>query len=98
MGIGLDPIMGQAFGAKQYHTLGHALQRGWAVLLTLSLPIILLWLNTERILTSIGQHKDIAHQAGVYIRFLIPGMLVLCLRFPLRLYLKAQVKSRSCPR
>ncbi|GAQ78919.1 MATE efflux family protein [Klebsormidium nitens] len=90
MGIGLDPIMGQAFGAKQYHIVGHALQRGWAVLLTLSLPILVLWLNTEWILTSIGQHKDIAHQAGMYIRYLIPGLLVLCLRFPLRLFMKAQ--------
>lgn len=93
MGIGLDPIMGQAFGAKQYLALGHAMQRGWAVLYTLAVPILIMWLNTESILTGIGQHKDIAHQAGVYIRYLIPSLLVTCLRYPMRLYLKAQVRA-----
>ncbi|GAQ78344.1 MATE efflux family protein [Klebsormidium nitens] len=89
-GAGLDPILGQAFGAKQYASMGRIMQRGWALLLLISAPILLLWWNAEGLLNQLGQHADVAHQAGVFIRYLIPTLLLMCFRCPFRFYLKAQ--------
>ena len=54
LAMGMEPICGQAFGAKQRKLLGLALQRTVLLLLTASLPISLLWINMVRILTCCG--------------------------------------------
>ncbi|CAI0414316.1 unnamed protein product [Linum tenue] len=47
---GMEPICGQAHGAKQYKLLGRTLHRATLLLLLTSLPISILWLNIKPIL------------------------------------------------
>ncbi|KAL0368881.1 UNVERIFIED_CONTAM: protein DETOXIFICATION 48 [Sesamum calycinum] len=50
LAMGMEPICGQAYGAKQMKLLGLALQRTILLLLTTSIPISFMWLNMKRIL------------------------------------------------
>ncbi|MQL94574.1 hypothetical protein Taro_027206 [Colocasia esculenta] len=91
LAMGMEPICGQAFGARQRKLLGLTLQRTVLLLLTASVPISFLWLNIRRILiTWCGQDEEIASTAGTFITFAIPDLLLLSLLHPLRIYLRAQ--------
>ncbi|KAM1407235.1 hypothetical protein ACFXTH_001824 [Malus domestica] len=59
-GTRMEPICGQAFGAKKHTLLGLSLQRTVLLLLFTSLPISLLWLNMKKILLICGQDEAIA--------------------------------------
>ncbi|KAJ4798245.1 Protein DETOXIFICATION [Rhynchospora pubera] len=74
MGTALDTFCGQAYGAKQYHTLGMYLQRAMFVLLLASIPLAMIWAFTGRILKFLGQNPEISAEAGIYTRWLIPSL------------------------
>ena len=67
LAMGMEPICGQAFGARRNSLIGLALQRTVLLLLTVSLPISLLWLNMGRILSRYGQAHDIKGVLGLRI-------------------------------
>ncbi|KAG6411316.1 hypothetical protein SASPL_129396 [Salvia splendens] len=90
LAVGMEPICGQAFGAKKYTLLGLALQRTVLLLLLVSLPISLLWLNMDRILLLFGQDPAIAAQAQTYLLYSIPDLFAQSLLHPLRIYLRSQ--------
>uniref|UniRef100_A0A1D1XH84 Protein DETOXIFICATION n=1 Tax=Anthurium amnicola TaxID=1678845 RepID=A0A1D1XH84_9ARAE len=90
LAMGMEPICGQAFGARQRKLLGLTLQRTVLLLLAASLPISLAWLNIRRILTWCGQDEGIASAAGTFITFAVPDLLFLSLLHPLRIYLRTQ--------
>ncbi|KAI4330865.1 hypothetical protein MLD38_029110 [Melastoma candidum] len=50
LSMGMEPICGQAFGARRHTLLGLCLQRTVVLLLLVSIPISLLWMNTKKIL------------------------------------------------
>ena len=86
MGSALETFCGQSYGAKQYHMLGVHMQRAMLVLTLACIPIALLWSCTEQIFISLKQDPEIAAQAGLYSRWLIPsifpdGLLQCQLRF-----------------
>ncbi|CAN1240334.1 Protein DETOXIFICATION 16 [Linum grandiflorum] len=70
----LDTFCGQAYGAKQYHTMSMHTQRALLVVLLLSIPLSLIWANTTPILIALRQQKDISEGAGAYVKFMIPGL------------------------
>ncbi|XP_043695207.1 protein DETOXIFICATION 16-like [Telopea speciosissima] len=74
MGSALDTLCGQSYGAKQYHMLGIHMQRAMFVLLLVSIPVAFIWANTGPILLAVGQDPEIAAEAGVYARFMIPSL------------------------
>ncbi|XP_043695206.1 protein DETOXIFICATION 16-like isoform X2 [Telopea speciosissima] len=74
MGSALDTFCGQSYGAKQYHMLGIHMQRAMFVLILVSIPLAFIWANTGPILLAVGQDPDIAAEAGVYARFMIPSL------------------------
>ncbi|KAF8379422.1 hypothetical protein HHK36_028857 [Tetracentron sinense] len=90
LAMGMEPICGQAFGAKRYTLLGLSLQRTVLLLLFTSIPIALLWLNMKRILLFCGQADDIATEAQSYILYSLPDLLAQSLLHPLRIYLRTQ--------
>ncbi|XP_010278542.1 PREDICTED: protein DETOXIFICATION 49-like [Nelumbo nucifera] len=90
LAMGMEPICGQAFGAKRYKLLGLSLQRMVLLLLLISVPISLLWINMERILVFFGQDEDIAREAQSYILFSLPDLFLQSLLHPLRIYLRSQ--------
>ncbi|KAJ7954180.1 Protein DETOXIFICATION [Quillaja saponaria] len=74
MGSALETLCGQAYGARQYHMLGVHTQRAMLVLLTLSIPLSLIWYYTRNILESIGQDREICAEAGAFNRWMIPSL------------------------
>ncbi|KAI3749029.1 hypothetical protein L6452_12547 [Arctium lappa] len=90
LAMGMEPICGQAFGAKRHTLLGLCLQRTVLLLLLVSFPIALLWLNMKSILLFCGQDQDIAEQAQTYLLYSLPDLLAQSLLHPLRIYLRSQ--------
>eukprot|EP00258_Populus_trichocarpa_P021880 XP_024437899.1 protein DETOXIFICATION 16-like isoform X2 [Populus trichocarpa] len=74
MASALDTFCGQAYGARQFHMLSIHMQRAMVVLLLVSIPLAIIWANTRPILMACGQQKDIAEEAGLYARFMIPSL------------------------
>ncbi|KAK7380068.1 hypothetical protein VNO78_32445 [Psophocarpus tetragonolobus] len=74
MASALDTFCGQSFGAKQYHMLGIHMQRAMLILMTVSVPLAIIWANTRSILTFLGQDPEIAAEAGSYARFMLPSL------------------------
>ncbi|PPE01237.1 hypothetical protein GOBAR_DD01731 [Gossypium barbadense] len=50
LAMGMEPICGQAYGAKQWKLLGLTLQRTVLLLLSASIPISFMWANMKAIL------------------------------------------------
>ncbi|XP_043712457.1 protein DETOXIFICATION 48-like [Telopea speciosissima] len=90
LAMGMEPICGQAYGAKQWKLLGLTLQRTVLLLLTTSIPISFMWLNIKRILLWCGQDETISSVAHLFIIFSIPDLFFLSLLHPLRIYLRTQ--------
>ncbi|KAI3420604.1 Protein DETOXIFICATION (Multidrug and toxic compound extrusion protein), partial [Psidium guajava] len=90
LAMGMEPICGQAFGAKRLSVLGLTLQRTVLLLLLTSIPISLLWLNMKSILLFCGQDESISAQAQSYLLYSVPDLLAQSLLHPLRIYLRSQ--------
>ncbi|OIW02534.1 hypothetical protein TanjilG_12848 [Lupinus angustifolius] len=90
LAMGMEPICGQAYGAKQWKLLGLTLQRTILLLLSISIPISLTWLNMKTILLWLGQDQEISSMAQTFLHFSIPDLFLLSLLHPLRIYLRTQ--------
>ncbi|KAK2430116.1 Protein DETOXIFICATION 48 [Trifolium repens] len=90
LAMGMEPICGQAYGAKQWKILGLTLQRTVLLLLSISIPISFLWFNMKRILLFSGQDNEISSMAQTFILFSIPDLFLLSFLHPLRIYLRTQ--------
>ncbi|KAL2529410.1 MATE efflux family protein [Forsythia ovata] len=90
LAMGMEPICGQAHGAKQMKLLGLTLQRTMLLLLSTCIPISFMWLNMKRILLWCGQDEEISSMAHTFIVFAIPDLFFLSLLHPLRIYLRTQ--------
>ncbi|KAK9060903.1 hypothetical protein SSX86_018083 [Deinandra increscens subsp. villosa] len=90
LAMGMEPICGQAFGAKRHTLLGLCLQRTILLLVLVSLPIAILWVNMKSILLFCGQDEEIATQAQTYLLYSLPDLLAQSLLHPLRIYLRSQ--------
>ncbi|XP_057811662.1 protein DETOXIFICATION 56 [Salvia miltiorrhiza] len=86
----MEPICGQAFGAKNARLLHKTLLMATSLLLAVSIPIAFLWLNAERILINCGQQREIASVARRYLIYLIPDLVVTSFICPLKAYLSTQ--------
>ncbi|XP_057427762.1 protein DETOXIFICATION 49 [Lotus japonicus] len=90
LAAGMEPICGQAYGARKFTLLGLCLQRTILLLLCTSVPISLLWLYIKQILLLCGQDEAIATQAQSFLLYSIPDLLAQSLLHPLRIYLRSQ--------
>ncbi|KAI4327014.1 hypothetical protein L6164_019519 [Bauhinia variegata] len=90
LAMGMEPICGQAFGAKRFKLLGLALQRTVVLLLLTSAVISFLWLNMKKILLLCGQEEDITAEAHSYILYSLPDLIAQSILHPLRIYLRSQ--------
>lgn len=90
LAMGMEPICGQAYGAKQWKTLGLTLQKTTLLLLSTSIPISYLWLNMKNILLLCGQDEEISSTAQTFIMFSLPDLFFLSFLHPLRIYLRTQ--------
>ncbi|EXC17838.1 MATE efflux family protein 9 [Morus notabilis] len=86
----MEPICGQARGAKNVKLLHKTLLMVTLLLLLVSIPISFLWLNVDKILIHFGQQEDIAIVAKKYLFYLRPNLVVASLQYPLKTYLSSQ--------
>ncbi|XP_078176661.1 protein DETOXIFICATION 16-like [Carex rostrata] len=70
----LDTLCGQAYGAKEYSLLGIYKQRAMLTLTLLGIPLATIWYYTNEILLLFGQEANIAWEAGIYAKWMIPSL------------------------
>ncbi|XP_061357791.1 protein DETOXIFICATION 56 [Gastrolobium bilobum] len=86
----MEPICGQAHGAKNLRLLHKTLLMTILLLLLATLPITFLWLHVDKILIYFGQQQDISAVARTYVSYLIPDLFITSLFCPLKAYLNSQ--------
>lgn len=77
----LDPVIGQAFGARDELAIARGLQRGLFLAVLVSIPIGLVVLPAEAGLRLLGQPEEVVGTAGAYavVSILgIPAFLIFC--------------------
>jgi multidrug resistance protein, MATE family len=65
--LGADPILSQAFGAKDQRALALTFQRGLVLSGLLGIPLSLLWLGTTPVLSLFGQNPALSKLAGIFV-------------------------------
>ncbi|WVZ56100.1 hypothetical protein U9M48_006679 [Paspalum notatum var. saurae] len=91
LALGMEPICGQAFGARRGKLLALALHRTVLLLLAVALPISLLWVtSTGRLLVLLGQDQGVADAAQTFAAYASADLAVLAVLHPLRVYLRSQ--------
>lgn len=91
----MEPICGQAYGAKNSKLLHNTLTMAILLLLITTLPISVSWLYVDKILTHFGQEEDISTTAKKYLFYLLPDLVVYSFLCPLKTYLST--KNRTFP-
>lgn len=86
----MEPICGQAFGAKNFRLLHKTLLMTTLLLLSVSVAIAFLWLNVDKILIHFGQQEDISIVAKRYLSCLLPDLVITSFLCPLKAYLSSQ--------
>lgn len=88
--FGLDPIVSQASGARNADRLRRALTSGVAVALLTSIPMMVIWSQTYRVLVLVGQDPDLAIDAHYYALAQIPSAAPYLLFMALRQHLQGR--------
>ncbi|KAL0754969.1 hypothetical protein Bca101_092637 [Brassica carinata] len=88
----LDTLSGQAYGAKLYRKLGVQTYTAMFCLTLVCIPFSIIWFNIEKLLVFLGQDQAIAHEAGRYAAWLIPGLFSYAVTQPLTRYFQNQSK------
>lgn len=96
----LSVLVGHAYGAKDYPTIGNYVQQGWTLGLLISIPIMILFWHIDSILIFLGQSKEIADIVHSYfhafIWAVIPGFLSTCnMQFGYGIHKKLLIVSSS---
>lgn len=86
----MEPICGQAHGAKNSKLLHKTLLMSILMLLIVTIPISFLWLNVDKILAYFGQQPDMIDIAKSYLIFLLPDLVITSFLCPLKAYLSTQ--------
>ncbi|KAJ8503838.1 hypothetical protein OPV22_004724 [Ensete ventricosum] len=94
LAMGMEPICGQAFGAKRWSVLAHTFQKTLLLLLLATIPISLLWLSMEPILLRLGQDAAITSVAKDYLLYSFPDLIAQAYLHPLRIFLRTQSHTK----
>ncbi|KAI3466099.1 hypothetical protein Pfo_022762 [Paulownia fortunei] len=70
----LETLCGQGYGAKLYRMLGVYLQASCIITIIFTVAVSVLWWYSDFILTFLHQDPEIAKAAGLYLKYLIPGL------------------------
>ncbi|XP_034693302.1 protein DETOXIFICATION 24-like isoform X1 [Vitis riparia] len=93
MSSATETLCGQAFGAKQYHTMGIYLQRTWIVNLIAAKIMLPLFIFATPIFRLLGQAEEISTVAGKISVWFIPYVYYLLFSRTIQRYLQAQLKN-----
>jgi len=94
-GSGAQPLISQAYGARNFVRCGELLQRQMAIHLLVLIAIVLLWLNTEHVLLTFRQPAHVAQLTAKFVLWRIPALPFVAIKEDFRTYLLAQNKMRA---
>ena len=69
----LETLVSQSFGAQKFEACGIYLNRGKIICTMLFIPIVLIFIFSDKILIALHQDAEISHIARMYCCVLIPG-------------------------
>ena len=90
MGSAVETLCGQAYGAQKYHMLGIYLQRSIILLTLTGFAITTIYIFCKPILIFLGESKEIASAAEVFVYGLLPQIFAYAVNFPIQKFLQAQ--------
>ncbi|KAK9051816.1 hypothetical protein SSX86_028444 [Deinandra increscens subsp. villosa] len=90
MGSAVETLCGQAYGAHQYEMLGVYLQRSTLLLMATAIPLMFLYIFSKSLLLLLGQSRETATAASLFIYDLIPQIFAYAANFPIQKFLQAQ--------
>ena len=90
MASALETLCGQAYGAQQYRKIGVQTYTAIFSLILVCLPLSWIWINTEKLLSFIGQDPLISHEAGKFTTMLVPALFAHATLQPLVRYFLTQ--------
>ncbi|CAD5175671.1 unnamed protein product [Musa acuminata subsp. malaccensis] len=90
MGSAVETLCGQAYGAHKYEMLGVYLQRSTVLLMATGVPLAVIYALSRPILVLLGESRDIARAASVFVYGLIPQIFAYAANFPIQKFLQAQ--------
>ncbi len=93
--MGLDPVVSQAVGAGEHRLVVRAVQRGLVLSVLVCVPIGLVLLPGEAVLSALGQPDEIVPLAAGYAHRSIPGIPPFLAFMALRQTLQALERLRS---
>ncbi|KAG8732672.1 hypothetical protein FRC12_019173 [Ceratobasidium sp. 428] len=86
----LDSLLPQAWTSENPQNVGLWAQRETVVMMILCLPILCIWNGAESILLVLRQEPEIAHLAGLYLKWLSIGLPAYAFNSVTRRYFQAQ--------
>ncbi|XP_065879861.1 protein DETOXIFICATION 40-like isoform X2 [Euphorbia lathyris] len=90
MGSAVETLCGQAYGAHKYEMLGAYMQRSTVLLTLTGIPLTILYVFSKPFLILLGESKEIASEAAIFIYGLIPQIFAYAANFPIQKFLQAQ--------
>ncbi|KMT02422.1 hypothetical protein BVRB_9g203770 [Beta vulgaris subsp. vulgaris] len=90
MASAVQTVCGQAYGAKQYSSMGLICQRAFILHLGAAILLTFLYWFSGSILRSIGQSESIAQQGQIFARGIILQLYAFALSCPMQRFLQAQ--------
>ncbi len=88
--FGVDPIITQAFGARDGQRAGLALQQSIVLSLAASVPMALAWLVTEPVMLLFDQDPALAAAADSYVAIQLPSIPAFLIFIALRQYVQGR--------
>ncbi len=92
--MAIDPIVSQAFGARDETAIARGLQRGIVLALIISIPVALLCLPAEPILRLLRQPPEVVPRAAGFALMSAPGVPAFFVWMVLRLALQSMKRMR----
>ncbi|CAF2173647.1 hypothetical protein HID58_026598 [Brassica napus] len=90
MASAVQTVCGQAYGARQYSSMGIICQRAMVLHLAAAVLLTFLYWYSGPILKAMGQTVAIAHEGQVFARGMIPQIYAFALACPMQRFLQAQ--------
>ncbi|XP_011096071.1 protein DETOXIFICATION 40 [Sesamum indicum] len=90
MGSAVETLCGQAYGAHKYEMLGIYLQRSTILLVATGIPLLFLYIFSKPLLLLLGESRDVAAAAALFVYGLIPQIFAYAANFPIQKFLQAQ--------
>ncbi|KAL3522009.1 hypothetical protein ACH5RR_014843 [Cinchona calisaya] len=90
MGSAVETLCGQAYGAQKYEMLGIYMQRSTILLMATGIPLMIVYIFSKPILLFLGQKKEVASAAALFVYGLIPQIFAYAANFPIQKFLQAQ--------